>query len=200
MNYKQYKYLLFADFFRYDGKCGWRYVLKQVLLRRSPGQHYSFWFRLSAYLRSKGKLYVLPYKLSRFFHRKYTIKYGIEITPACQIGPGLYIGHFGGIHVPSKVVIGKNCNISQGVTVGVIGRGTRKGAPVIGDNVYIAPGVKIIGNVKIGNNVAIGANAVVTKDLPDNSVAVGVPATVISSKGSGDYINRIDYDKLLNQL
>ncbi len=68
--------------------------------------------------------------------------------------------------------------------------------PVIGDNVYIGSGAKIIGSVNVGNNVAIGANAVLTKDVPDNAVVVGVPAKVISYKGSMGYIDRTDYDKV----
>lgn len=64
------------------------------------------------------------------------------------------------------------------------------GSPIIGHNVVIYPGAKILGNVKVGNNVVIGANAVVTKDIPDNSVAVGIPAKVISNKGQ-EYFDRI---------
>ena len=75
-------------------------------------------------------------------------------------------------------------------------RGVRKGYPVIGDNVYIGPGAKVIGNVYVGNNVAIGANCVVTKNVPDNSVVVGIPGNVISSKGSTGYVNRTDYEIL----
>lgn len=93
--------------------------------------------------------------------------------------------------INSQAKIGDNCNISQDVTIGKINRGEKKGAPVIGNRVYIAPGVKIVGNVKIGDDVAIGANAVVTRDLPNKAVAVGVPAKIISHEGSAGYINRI---------
>src|SRR3972149_632365 len=72
-------------------------------------------------------------------------------------------------------------------------RGPRKGAAVIGDNVYIGPGARIVGKVDIGSNVAIGANCVVTKDVPENAVVVGVPGKVISFNGSGDYIQNTDY-------
>jgi len=96
--------------------------------------------------------------------------------------------------VNPSVVIGKNCNISHQVTLGVVNRGDRKGCPVIGDNVYIGPGAKVIGNVHVGNDVAIGANCVVTQDIPDNSVVVGVPGKVISSEGSMGYVNRTDYE------
>jgi len=64
--------------------------------------------------------------------------------------------------------------------LGRVNRGNKKGFPVIGNNVYIGPGAKIIGNVHIGNNVAIGANCVVTHDIPDNGVVVGIPGKVIS--------------------
>ena len=83
--------------------------------------------------------------------RHYSIRYGIDISRDARIGSGLYIGHFGGIFVSGGVIIGDNCNISQGVTLGQQNRGERTGCPVIGNNVYIAPGAKIIGRVKIGD-------------------------------------------------
>ena len=85
--------------------------------------------------------------------------------------------------------IGKNCNISPGVNIGKANRGKNKGYPTIGDNVYIGPGAKIIGAVKIGNNVAIGANTVVTKDIPDNACIGGVPARILSMEGAEGYVN-----------
>ena len=120
-------------------------------------------------------------------------KYGIDIPPHTKIVSGLYIGHFGCIRVSPNVIIGKNCNVSPWIAIGQVNRGVRKGWPVIGDNVYIGRGAKIIGNITIGNNVAIGANCVVTLDIPDNAVVVGIPGKVISYKGSEGYINNIDY-------
>jgi len=125
--------------------------------------------------------------------RRYRYRYGISIPSNTQIGEGFYIGHFGGIVVNQDCLIGKNCNISQGVTLGQANRGKNKGTPTIGNNVYIGPGVKVVGKVRIGNNVAIGANSVVTKDMPDNSVVAGVPAKVISDGGVSGYISHIDY-------
>jgi serine O-acetyltransferase len=80
------------------------------------------------------------------------------------------------------------------VTLGEANRGDRRGCPVLGDNVYIGPGAKIVGAVRIGNDVAIGANCVVTKDVPDHSVVVGIPGRVISQEGSAGYVNRTDYE------
>lgn len=124
---------------------------------------------------------------------------GIHIEPTIDIGPGLYIGHFGNVFLGGYTRIGKFANISHEVTVGYGGRGKNWGLPVIGDFVYIAPGAKVFGLITIGNNVAIGANAVVTKDLPDCAVAVGIPARVMSYGSSRDFVlfNRIRCAKFL---
>jgi serine O-acetyltransferase len=122
------------------------------------------------------------------WHKLIEITTGIDIPNQVEIGKGLYIGHFGGIILNADVKMGENCNLSQGVTIGVGGRGENSGSPKLGDRVFIGPGAKIFGSISIGNDVAIGANAVVTKDLPDNAVAVGVPAKIVSYKGSKDFI------------
>jgi len=116
------------------------------------------------------------------------IKYGISIPYNTDIGNGFYIGHYGNIVVHYQATIGKNCNISCGAIIGLSPRGKNEGIPSIGDNVYIGPGAKIIGNVNIGNNVAIGANSVVTKDVPEHAVVAGIPAIIISDRGSEGYI------------
>lgn len=125
---------------------------------------------------------------------------GITLQPQATIGKGLYIGHGGGIYVGGKAVLGDNCNLSHEVTIGVAGRGEKRGMPVIGNRVYIAPGAKLFGKIEIGSDVAIGANAVVTKSIPNHAVAVGIPARVISSQGSFDFVcydgMDIDLDRL----
>ncbi len=103
---------------------------------------------------------------------------GISVPASTDIGPGFYIGHFSGIILHSDVKIGKNCSIGPGVVIGTRGLGN-KGIPVIGDDVYIGVGAKILGGIKIGNRVRIGANSVVLKDIPDGATAVGIPARVI---------------------
>jgi serine O-acetyltransferase len=109
---------------------------------------------------------------------------GAEIPAGAKIGPGLYIGHFGCIVISTAAVIGERCNLSQGVTIGA---GTRKGirgAPVIGDRVYIAPGAKIFGPITVGSDSAVGANAVVNDDVPSGVSVAGIPARVVSDNGS----------------
>src|SRR3954468_19222970 len=100
---------------------------------------------------------------------------GISLSAHAEIGPGLYIGHFGEIIVGSGVRMGARCTISQGVTIGESVAGER-GSPRIGDGVYIAPGAKVFGPITVGPAAAIGANAVVNRDVPAEAVAVGVPA------------------------
>lgn len=102
---------------------------------------------------------------------------GAAINPCTEIGPGLYIGHTGGIRIAPEVIIGKNLSIGPFVFIARKGLGIQ-GAPTIGDNVFIGVGAKILGPIIIGNNVHIGANAVVVKAIPDNCTAVGVPATI----------------------
>jgi serine O-acetyltransferase len=126
--------------------------------------------------------------LSFVWHKWIETITGIDLPSEAEVGEGLYIPHFSGIFVHCDVKMGKYCTISQNVTIGIGGRGENQGVPKIGDRVYIAPGAKVFGNITIGDDVAIGANAVVTKDLPPMAVAVGIPAKVISYKGSKDFI------------
>jgi len=111
--------------------------------------------------------------------------WGIEVPRRAAIGPGLYIGHFGGVHVSGRAVIGANCALSQGITIGVTGDGEDRGIPVIGDDVYIAPGARIFGGIRVGNNVKIGPNTCVHRDVPDNAVLALDPGyTILSYKGN----------------
>jgi serine O-acetyltransferase len=139
--------------------------------------------RMPRLLRLPLRLLLLPFA---FFVR---IASGAEVSPTARIGPGLYIGHFGCIIVSGSSVIGERCNLSQGVTIGV---GTRKGvrgAPLIGDRVYIAPGAKVFGPITVGSDSAIGANAVVNDDVPEGVSVAGIPARIVSDKGSRDLLD-----------
>ena len=124
-----------------------------------------------------------------FWHKLIQIITGIDIPHKADIGKGLFINHFGGIIINPEVKMGEYCNLSPDITIGFGGRDDKQGCPTLGDRVFIGSGARIFGPVTIGNDVAIGANAVVTKDLPDNAVAVGVPAKIISYKGSQTFIS-----------
>lgn len=178
--------ILKDDAFRYTGK------QNSILFcyRYYAGYRYSFWMRAAAHFkRSDNKI---AFIFSRLFLSHYMYKLGIDIPYTTNIGAGLYIGHFSGIFISSDANIGKNFNISQNVTIGSSSRGSKKGAPTIGDSVYIAPGAKVFGGISIGNNVSIGANAVVANDVENNLVVVGIPAKCISTNGSRGYcVNEI---------
>ncbi len=161
--------------------------------RVAPGFRFMFWLRLAAMTRASRWPWRPLHWLARLMHRRQRLRLGIAIAYTTRIGAGFYIGHAGGIVVNEAAQIGRNCNISQGVTIGQRNRGARRGVPVIGDRVYIGPGAVVIGAVRVGNGCAIGANAVVSRDLCRNAVAVGVPARVISTDGSAGYVEFCDY-------
>jgi len=111
----------------------------------------------------------------------------IHISPEAHLAPGIYMPHFGGIVVGEYTVIGKNSVICQNVTFGFGIRGDKNGFPKLGDRVYLAPGAVLIGPVVLGDDCMVGANSVVTKSFPDRSVVGGVPAKLLSMRGSFDY-------------
>jgi serine O-acetyltransferase len=193
MSFRALLHAWHADLYRHAGKADATTFLKHWLL--SPGYTYTFYLRLCAYLHNKQPIALMfpLYGIARVLLRHYSYKFGIFIPFDTQIGVGFYIAHCGDIHFNAHTQVGQNCNISQGVTVGQSNRGDKKGCPVIGDGVYIGPGSKIFGAIRIGNNVAIGANCVVTKDVPDNAVVVGVPARIISYDGAADYVMDTSY-------
>jgi serine O-acetyltransferase len=192
MGFREYRYLVLSDFYRITGHTRRGSLLRHLFWGES--YRYNFWMRTCAYARGNPWLRYTVHPFARLVLGHLNYRMGISIPAGTRIGAGFYIGHFGGIVVSQKAVIGRNCNISQGVTVGRANRGRNKGYPVLGDNVYIGPGAVIAGSVRVGNDVAIGANCVVTTDIPDHSVVVGVPGKVISDEGSFGYVNRTDYD------
>lgn len=196
MNYSEYKYLIYSDLYRITESVRFMTLLQYILF---GGEYkYNFWLRTCSYTKTNPLLKYTIFPFARLMLNHLMYKFGIRIQYLSDIGSGLYIGHFGGINVSGYSVIGKNLNISQQVTIGMANRGKNKGYPTIGDNVYIGAGARIIGAVKIGNDVAIGANCVVTKDIPNNSVVVGIPAKIISNKGSKRYIERTDYESKIS--
>jgi serine O-acetyltransferase len=177
-----------ADLFRCRRARGLRGFLRSYV--RRPGFRYIFWMRLAAYLRGSPLLKVLYWVVSLQRYRL-EVKYGISIPPTTRIGPGFFISHCGGIVVNELVSLGRNCNLSHGVTIGQKNRGKHKGCPSIGDSVFIGAGACIIGGITIGSHAAIGAHAVVVRDVGENEVVAGNPAQTVSMEGSRDYVNWI---------
>ena len=123
----------------------------------------------------------MPFSLLyKFMFKAVQILTGVELPCEAKVGKNFKIDHFGGIIVSGYASFGDNCRIRNGVTVGIKDIDDLR-APQISSNVDIGAGAKILGPIKIGNNVKIGANAVVVEDVPDNSIAVGVPARIIQN-------------------
>jgi serine O-acetyltransferase len=139
-------------------------------------------------LLSQGFQALLVYRIFRWFHERgipaqpvrfiferfVEITTGISIPVEATIGKGLRIHHFGGIIIHPQVIIGEECVVYHGVTLGDLG--VRGGAPRIGNRVVIGAGAKVIGPIDIGDDSRIGANAVVVNAVPRGHIAVGVPA------------------------
>ena len=132
---------------------------------------YLYWLSNLMY---RMKIPVIP-KMIMFINR---ILFGAYIPPSAKIGKGVRFAYGGsGVVIHARASIGDNCIIGPCSTVG--GRSRIYNVPKIGNNVYIGGGSKILGDVTIGDNVVIGANAVVLKNVADNCIVAGIPATVI---------------------
>ncbi len=147
----------------------------EVLLLYS-GLHAVLLHRVAHSLHKKGKK--LSARAVSQFNRALT---GIEIHPAAQIGKGVFIDHGSGVVIGETAVVGDNCTIYQGVTLGGTGKHTGKRHPTLGNNVMVGAGAKVLGPFTVGDNSKIAAGAVVLHEVPANSTAVGVPARNICS-------------------
>jgi serine O-acetyltransferase len=121
----------------------------------------------------RTSLYWLEFRLIEAFT-------GVSLPKAATIGPGLRVWHFGNIFVHPQAIIGANCTLRQGVTIG--NRHVDGPVPVLGDNVELGAYAQVLGGIKVGNNCRIGAMSVVLHDMPDGSTAVGAPARIILAK------------------
>jgi len=134
-------------------------------------------FRLMEYFYAKN-IPLLPGLIMRYIR----VVYSCDLPSNLKLGKGVILKHNGlGVVIHPKAIIGENTQIYQNVSIA--GRNNR-GTPVIGNNVFIGAGACILGGITIGNNVSIGANSVVLSDIPDNSVAVGVPAKVVKQNNN----------------
>lgn len=143
----------------------------------------TFWFRIASYLHSKrnifAKITYLPVRIIYLHCQRIT---GIQLPVGTKVGNGLMFNHYSCIVIAGSATIGDNCTVFQGVTIGRTWDDTPP--PIIGNNCVICAGAKVIGGVTIGDRAVIGANAVVTKDVPNDAVSVGVPAKIVSNDSS----------------
>ena len=149
----------------------------EVLMLYS-GLHALIMYRISHALQKKGLKFG-----ARAVSQIAKFLTGVEIHPGATIGKGLFIDHGSGVVIGETAIIGDNCTIYQGVTLGGTGKEIGKRHPTLGDNVLIGAGAKLLGNFTVGSNSKIAAGAVVLGDVPENSTAVGIPAKVVRRDG-----------------
>ncbi|MBE5970983.1 MAG: serine O-acetyltransferase [Lachnoclostridium sp.] len=153
-----------------------RSALEVLLLYQ--GVHALIWHRIAHWFWTHNWRFVgrLISQVARFF----TL---IEIHPGAKLGHGILIDHGSGVVIGETAVVGDNCTIYQGVTLGGVGTKKGKRHPTIGNNVMIGAGAKILGAFEVGDNCQIAANAVLLKPLEENSTAVGIPARPVKKDG-----------------
>ncbi len=151
---------------------------------------------------------VLYYRVANFFYRhkmKFIARFvsqtgrfftGVEIHPGATIGRGLMIDHGMGVVIGETAIVGDNCTIYQGVTLGGTGKDTGKRHPTIGNNVMIGSGAKVLGPFTVGDNAKIAAGAVVLDAVPEGATAVGVPARMIYTGKPKTDAPRNDLDQI----
>src|ERR1035441_1856017 len=177
-----------ADLYRYRGQEDRRAFFSAYL--REPGLRFTYYLRKVAYYSRKKKSFgFFAYVYNRILLNHYRFKYGFDISPTTSIGPGLYIGHFGGVVISPQAVLGSNINIAHGVTIGAASRGLRSGAPTLEDRVWVGANAIIVGKVTIGHDALIAPGAFVNFDVPSMAVILGNPGKVVSMTGSAGYVN-----------
>lgn len=155
-----------------------RYALNVII--NYPGVHAMFFYRITHFLwRCHLKF------IARFISQFVRFLTGIEIHPGATIGRRLFIDHGMGVVIGETTIIGDDCVLYQGVTLGGVGTGEHKCKrhPTLLNNVMISAGAKVIGDITIGNNSIVGAQTVVLKDVPDNCTVVGVPGAIVKQDG-----------------
>ena len=164
------------DIYRYYGRE--TETFKERFLR-PPELKYIIQMRKTASCKNRFFFLINKWKLNRLSRKTL-----IQIHPETSIGKGFYIGHFGQIIINPKAIIGENCCVAAGVTIGQENRGKRKGTPIIGNRVWIGTNAVIVGRVSIGNEVLIAPNAFVNFDVPDRSVVIGNPAKIVRKENA----------------
>lgn len=185
-NYSDLRYYLKSDSY----SVGVRFNLRNLIFE--PVIRFTFVMRLYEYFLNTKKPYILLLPI-KFYFKILSVRLGFSLGPNI-FGPGVAIIHYGLLVIDPTTRIGKNCRVHMGVHIGGAATFVESGtehlySPRIGDNVYLGPGSKIYGPVKIANNSVVGANSVVTKSFEDEGVTIaGVPAKVIARGSTGERV------------
>ncbi|OUR82899.1 serine acetyltransferase [Cycloclasticus sp. 46_120_T64] len=166
--------LIKSDLYRYHGRYSILLLIKSLVTVK--GFKFSFWLRLAKHYDKAPVIRWLP-KLLFMYYKRVQVS---DINYRAEIGAGFSLYHVFGTTFSDKVILGANNTILHGVTLGSV-NGLY---PKSGNNVYFGPGCCVLGGITIGNNVVIAANAVVTKDIPDNAIVAGNPSNIVSYKGA----------------
>lgn len=196
MSFKELVFLIKSDISRYKAT-GARNTLRIIFLTQT------FWatcfYRVFNYLYIKtSRIHFLRLPIALLYHinvKIIQILTQISIPVGTKVGSGLYLAHFGPIIISGSATIGDNCNLGNQVIIGFGRIKGKPGFPELGNRVFVGPGAKIFGPVKIGNDVSIGANAVVTEDVPPRATVIGIPAKIINFHGSFNYVIYKDMDQ-----
>lgn len=197
MTFSETKKCIRHDFYRNLESCTRRDICKAFFSKNST-TGLLLYYRLCHYWAECSKRTPLQFLCHSYCYLKFQKiqkNCGVELNQHTRIGYGLRLPHRGGIVIHPQAVLGNNCEIMQGVTIGNNILKSRDDVAVIGDEVLLCTGAKIIGNVHIGNTVVVGANAVVTKDIPDHTVVAGIPAKEIRTCDDRFVINRYEGEK-----
>lgn len=143
-----------------------------------PGVQAVIWHRAAHFFYNHNMKFI-----ARWISQNTRFWTGIEIHPGAKIGRGLFIDHGMGVVIGETTVIGDNCTIYQGVTLGGTGKEKGKRHPTLCDNVMVGCGAKVLGPFTVGENSKIAAGAVVLSEVPSNSTCVGVPARIVKRQG-----------------
>jgi len=143
-----------------------------------PGLHAIIGYRIAHFL-WRRKIPYLPRAISQCVR----FLTGVEIHPGAIIGKRLFIDHGMGVVIGETSIIGNDVTLFQGVTLGGTGKETGKRHPTLGDHIVVGAGAKVLGNIIIGSNSYVGANAVVLKNVPENTTVVGVPGHSTRQEG-----------------
>lgn len=179
-----------ADAYRYRAETGHRAVLDAWW--REPGFRYTWYLRKVAfYAKHRRGLGFFAYVYNRTLLNHYRFRYGFDISPVTKIGPGFFLGHFGGVVISPFAVLGTNVNVAKGATIGATSRGSRKGAPTLEDRVWVGANATVVGRITLGKEALIAPGAYVNFDVPSRAVVLGNPGRVVSDSGSDGYINNV---------
>jgi serine O-acetyltransferase len=179
--------VLADDAFRYTGEYGAAAVSWAMAV---PGFRFTVAMRACGRARARGALGLPQLLAVRPIYEHLRVRFGFDVPYVTSIGPGLHIAHFGGLVVNLHSVIGSCVNLTQGVVIGRVNTGRKKGVPTIGDRVWIGPHAVVVGGITIGADARIAPNAFVDFDVPPRAIVVGNPARVVG-EAKTRYVNNI---------